>query len=159
MIDGTMSLDNPLDNWRFLLGKWRGESKDKYGGKGVIVTIAAFTEQPSDKFIMGMLEATKEGQLENRSTSMMFYDQEQGKFLRKSFFSYGWVNNEVEFHSSENEIRFGVVIQPPPKSFEGMRWRSFIKKFSGTRVILGLEVAKGDDEFKEFGATEFVKTV
>jgi hypothetical protein len=102
-------------------------------------------------YIMGRHEAVREGKIENQSISMMFYDKRNKKVLRKSFFSYGFVNNEVEYERTKNAIRFEVVLEPSPQSFDGMRWRSYIKKISETEIRDGLEVAKSGEDFTSYG--------
>ena len=62
--------------------------------------------EPSEKFIMGKHEAWNSGRLVNRSIGLLFYDFKVKKFRRKSFFSYGFVNNEVEYARTDDEIRF-----------------------------------------------------
>jgi hypothetical protein len=146
-----MSSNTPLDNWRFLVGEWKGGSEGQFGGKGTIESKATFIFEPSDRFIMGTHEAWREGALENKSITLLYYDQDAHRFIRKSFFSYGWCNNEVEYASNEHAIRFEVEIEPFPKSFEGMRWRSYITRVSDDEIRMGLEVAKKGEDFKIFG--------
>lgn len=99
-------------------------------------------------FIMAKGESWCEGRLRNKAISLLFYDKDEDKFRRKSFFSYGFVNNEVEYARSADEIRFDLTVEPLPKQFEGIRWRSFMRKISETQVAMGLEVAKEEEEFK-----------
>jgi hypothetical protein len=44
------------------------------------------------------------------------------------------------------------------KSFQGTRWRSFIRKLSEDKVAVGLEVAKEEEEFKSYGEMIMTKT-
>jgi len=149
---------SPLDDWRFLVGEWKGSSKDQFGEKGVTETAAIFSIEPSEKFIMGKHEAWNEGRLVNKSVSLLFYDNTVQKFKRKSFFSYGFVNNEVEYSRSNNEIRFEIEVEPLPKEFEGIRWRSYIRKISEKKMATGLELAREGEEFRTYGETLLVKT-
>lgn len=87
----------------------------------------------------------------------MFYDDVEQKFKRKTFFSYGFVNNEVEHSRSENEIKFDVTMEPLPKQFRGTRWRSFIRKISNNKLAVGLEVTKEGEAFKPYGEETLVK--
>lgn len=153
-----MSSGSPLDDWRFLVGEWKGSAKDQFGEKGVIEGTVVFSMEPSEKFIMGRHEARHEGRILNRSISLLFYDKSQQRFLRKSFFSYGFVNNEVENVRSNNEIRFDVQVEPLPKEFEGIRWRSYIRKISEKKVAMGLEMARKGEDFKRYGETVLIKT-
>lgn len=153
-----MSSDSPLNEWRFLVGEWKGTSKDEFGEKGIIESVVVFSLEPSERFIMAEGETWNEGRLVNRSISLLFYDSNEQKFKRKSFFSYGFVNNEVEYARSDKEIRFNIETEPLPKQFEGMRWRSYIRKISEKKIAMGLEMAKGEEDFKRYGETVLVKT-
>lgn len=153
-----MSSSSPLDKWRFLVGEWKGKSKDEFGEKGVTESVAVFSMEPSERFIMALGEAWNAGRLVNKSISLLFYDNNEQKFKRTSFFSYGFVNNEVEYAGNDNEIKFDIKIEPLPKQFKGIRWRSFIRKISENTVALGLEMAKGEEGFKRYGETVLVKT-
>ena len=88
----------------------------------------------------------------------MFFDGAEQKFKRKTFFSYGFVNNEVEYLRNEKEVRFDITMEPLSKSFQGTRWRSFTRKISEDKVAVGLEVTKESEEFKSYGETIMVKT-
>jgi hypothetical protein len=156
-----MSSGSPLDDWRFLVGKWksRTEAENQFGEKGVVEGEAVTTFEPSEKFIMTTGESRNEGQLLNRSVSILFYDPIVQKFRRKTFFSYGFVNNEVESSRGNGEIIFDITMEPLPKQFEGTRWRSFMRKISDTKIAVGLEVAKGNEDFKSYGETILTKVV
>ncbi len=152
-----MSSSSPLDEWRFLVGKWKGTAKDQFGEKGVTESVFVFTIEPSERFIMGKAEAWNEGRLVNRSISLLFYDKAEQRFRRKSFYSYGFVNNEVEYARDNNEIKFDVEVEPLPKEFEGIRWRSYIRKISEKKVAMGLELTKNEEDFRRYGETVAVK--
>jgi len=148
-----MNSENPLQDWHFLLGEWKGGSADQFGGEGEIKVTTIFSLELNGKYIMSKHEAHRDGKLENASIGLMFYDARNKLILRKTFFNYGFVNNEVEYERSENEIRFEVVLEPVPQSFDGMKWRSYIKKISESEIRLGLESAKDGEDFKSFGET------
>jgi len=107
---------------------------------------------------MALGEAWNVGRLVNKSVSLLFYDNNEQKFKRKSFFSYGFVNNEVEYTGNDNEIKFDIQVEPLPKQFEGIHWRSSIRKISENEIAMGLEMAKGEEGFKRYGETVLVKT-
>jgi len=153
-----MNPNSPLDEWRFLVGEWKSRAKDQFGEKGMIEGVAVFSMEPSEKFIMVSGESRCEGRLLNKSISLLFYDEAEQKFKRKSFYSYGFVNNEVEYARGNNEIRFNIEMEPLPKQFEGIRWRSYIKKISEKKVAMGLKMAKEGEEFRRYGETVLVKT-
>lgn len=149
---------SPLDDWKFLAGKWKGETKDQFGETETIKGTAVYSLDPSDSFIMEKREAWNGNRLVNKSISLMFYDEAEKKLKRKSFFSYGFVNNEVEYQRTEKEIRFDITMEPLSKNFQGTRWRSFIKKISEDKIAVGLEVAKEGEDFKSYGETIMAKT-
>jgi hypothetical protein len=153
-----MSSGSPLDDWRFLVGTWKGSAKDQFGEKGIIEGTVVFSLEPSEKFIMGKHEGYSESRLLSKSVTLLFYDSLKQKFRRKSFFSYGFVNNEVECAGNKDEIKFDVTMEPLPKSFEGTRWRSFLRKISDKELAMGLEVAKQGEEFKKYGESILHKT-
>ena len=147
-----MYSEDPLAAWHFLIGKWKGGSSDQFGGDGEIVATANFSMELG-KYIMGKHDAYRDGKLENASIGMMWYDVRNKKFIRKTFFSYGFVNNEIEYERSATELKFEVVLEPVPQAFDGMKWRSYIRKVSDTEIRLGLESAKEGEDFTSFGET------
>ena len=48
-----------------------------------------------------------------------------------------------------------MVIESHPHYVKGMVWRSYMRKESEDRVILGLESSKNDGQFEKFGDTIF----
>ena len=154
-----MVAGSSLDEWRFLIGTWKSSAKDQFGEKGVVEGVAVFSYEPSEAFIMAKGENSCESRLLNKSVSVLFYDSAEKKFRRKTFFSYGFVNNEVECGRSKDEIRFAITMEPLPKQFEGMRWRSFIRKISDDKVAMGLEVARDGKEFESYGESILERTV
>ncbi|MCJ7423840.1 hypothetical protein MUP01_06180 [Candidatus Bathyarchaeota archaeon] len=154
-----MSAASPLEEWRFLIGTWKGKADGgQFGQKGAVEGIGVFSCEPSAMFIMATGENWCEGQLLNKSISILFYDAVERKFRRKTFFSYGFVNNEVECSRTRNEVKFDVTMEPLPKQFEGTRWRSFIRRISDSKVAMGMEVAKEGEEFKSYGESILEKT-
>jgi hypothetical protein len=152
-----MSAGYPLDKWRFLIGMWKSSAKGQFGEKGVVEGVTVISYEPSEAFIMAKGENSCEGWLLYKSISILFYDNTEKKFRRKTFFSYGFVNNEVECARSKDEIRFDITMEPLPNQFEEMRWRSFIRKISDDKAAMGLEVAKKGEDFKNYGETILTK--
>jgi hypothetical protein len=152
-----LSAERPIEHWKFLLGEWKGIAEGEYQEKGKIESTAAFSLEPSDKYIMGRTESRKDGILVNRSISFMFYDGTEKKFRRKTVFSYGFVNNEVEYQSTADEIRFDVIVEPDHSGFINLKWRSYIRKISERRIVMGLESAKVGEEFNSYGKTIYEK--
>lgn len=152
-----MSSNSLLDEWRFLIGNWKGATKDQFGEKGVVESVAVFSLEPSEKFVMGRHEAWCEGRFVNKSITLLFYDKAADKFRRKSFFSYGFVNNEIECSRRDSEIKFDIEVEPLPKQFEGILWRSYIRRISEEKMAMGLEMARKGEEFKKYGETVYSK--
>ena len=153
-----MSSTSPLDEWRFLIGVWKGSTRGQFGEQESIEGTAVFSLEPSDKFIMEKRDAWSGARLVNKSIGLLFYDDTEQKFKRKTFFSYGFVNNEVECTRSKDEIKFDITMEPLQKNFQGTQWRSFIRKISDREVAVGLEVAKEGEQYKTYGETIMVKT-
>ena len=112
-----------------------------------------FLAELGEKFITGKHEAWKAGKLVHKGASFLYYDPRDEKFRRKDIYSYGLVNNKVEYTRTDKEIRFEAKSEPSPKAFEGIRWRSYIKKISDDKIAMGLEWAKGEGEFGLYGET------
>lgn len=155
-----MTSSSPLDEWRFLIGTWKGKAEGgQFGQKGTVEGIAVFSYEPSEMFITATGENWSEGRLLNKSISILFYDDTEKKFRRKTFFSYGFVNNEVESSRNSNEIIFDIEMEPKPKQFEGTHWRSFIRKISESKIAMGMEIATYGKEFKSYGESILEKTI
>ncbi|MHA1963249.1 MAG: hypothetical protein ACXACG_00895 [Candidatus Thorarchaeota archaeon] len=147
-----MTSGTPLDDWLFLIGEWRGKSKEsQFGGEGVVETSDTYTLEMNGIYIMGRHKSVRDGKIEHEGISIMFYDKRNKKVLRKTFFSYGFVNNEVEFERTEDFLHFDVVIEPVPQAFDGMKWRSYLRKVSNTETRDGLESAKSGEDFENYG--------
>jgi hypothetical protein len=142
-----------LDEWRFLVGTWKGRTKPgQFGEKGVIDGKAVFSFEPSESFIMGVGENRCEGRLLNKSISILFYDDGEKRLRRKTFFSYGFVNNEVECARTGDSVKFDITTEPLSKQVgPGMLWRSTVRKISETKIATGLEMAKPGQEFRSYG--------
>lgn len=110
-------------------------------------------------FITATGENLSEGRLLNKSISILFYDDTEKKFRRKTFFSYGFVNNELESSRNSNEIIFDIEMEPKPKQFEGTHWCSFMRKISESKIAMGMEIATPGKEFKSYGESILEKTI
>jgi hypothetical protein len=153
-------MTSPLDDWKFLIGTWKGKTKSgQFGEKGMIEGTAVFSYEPSESFIMGTGENRCEGRLLNKSISILFYDDGEKKFRRKTFFSYGFVNNEMECARTKDTIKFDITTEPLSKQVgPGMLWRSTLKRISDKKIATGLEMARPGQEFKSYGESILEKT-
>ena len=154
-----MSTESNLQDWLFLIGDWKGTSKLEtvVEGSGTIDTTATFTLEMGGTAIMGLHKATQGEKIINESIGILFFDVLNNKFRRKSFFSYGFVNNEVSYESSPQEIRFTVESEPLPPQFKEIRWRSYLVKVSPTTILLGLEQAKKGGAFQLYNEAKLEK--
>ncbi|MFX1562708.1 MAG: hypothetical protein ACFFDP_05325 [Promethearchaeota archaeon] len=152
-----MEKESPLTDWYFLLGKWKGTSEGQYNTVGKISSTIEFTLELNGKCIMAKHEAWTGKQFVNSSIGLLFYDQIENRFLRKVLYSYGFVNNDVEYTRNPTEIRFETTTEPLPRQFQGIHWHSYIKKNSETEIVLGMETSKNGKDFKLYGETVFQK--
>lgn len=152
-----MNSENPLQDWQFLIGEWKGGLKDQFNIIGELKVEATFSLRLDGQTIFSEFVTKKEDKIINQSISFMFYDILENTFRRKTLFSYGFVNNEVGYKVTTNEIRFNVTSEPLPKQFEGLRWRSYLIKVSETKILMGLEQAKEGGEFQLYGESVLTK--
>jgi hypothetical protein len=94
------------------VGEWKAAAvgDGEFGEEGVVEGKHIFTEVLGGKFIMGAHESWEGERYVHDSIDFMYYDPGSDRFLRKSAFSYGFVNNEVEYYRNERVIRFDVVM-------------------------------------------------
>ncbi len=154
-----MSTQSHLANWLFLVGEWKGSGKLEQAANHVepIETIATFTQEMGGTAIMGVFKSTQSGKIINESIGILFYDVLNETFRRKSFFSYGFVNNEVAFASTPQELWFTVESEPIPPQFKDLQWRSYIIKMSPTTIRLGLQQSKKGRDFQLYNETTLEK--
>ena len=146
-------MNDQLKELSFLLGKWKGKAEDQFGEKGVIESTSSFNQDPNEKFISGRTESWKDGKLVNSSHSFLIWDPNIFKYVQKSVFSYGWVNNEVGELNGDRLLFDILSIDGEPSFFKGVKWRSFIHRYSEKEIGSGLEVAKGGEPFHLYGET------
>jgi hypothetical protein len=58
----------------------------------------------------------------------MFCDEEENLLRRKTFFSYGFVKNEVEIYRDESMVRFEIDMEPVPEFFKGTKMEKLSTK-------------------------------
>lgn len=144
---------SPLDSLAFLVGRWRAETTDQFGEEGTIESTFEGSRDLGDRSFIIRGESHNAGRLVNSSIQLIIYDAGADKFVRKSLFSYGFINNE-EGNWEGDTLLFDVVkIDNEPSSFRGVRWRSFIRKYGDDEIGLGLYAAKPGEEFKPYGET------
>lgn len=144
-----------IDDWKTLIGEWKARSsqENEFGEEGYVDSVHKFKMDLGDGFITGR-ERSYQGDKEiHTMLSVLWYDGEEDLFRRKSFFSYGFVNNEVEYYRDENTLRFEITMEPITPFFKGTKWRSYITKVDDDTLIEGLESSKDGGEYTLLGET------
>lgn len=147
-------MSEALKRLEFLIGKWKGSAEGQFGEKGVIDSVFECAHEPSEKFIAIIDESRSNGKLVNKGASYIAWDPNINKYVRKSMFSYGWINNEVgDFHG--DRLTFDVTsMDGEPDYFKGLKWRSFIHKYSENQIGTGLQVSKQGEPFRLYGESK-----
>lgn len=146
-----------LNKWNFLIGTWKGVSDNQSQDEGNIITNAKFEFSPSDSFIHGIFESNNEEGLVNRGDYYLYVNPYDKNYLRKVIFSYGFVNNETSYYFDNSIIKFNTIVEPSPKQFEGITWKSFMKKNSEVEIEFGLENSTDGTNFKLYAKTKLYK--
>ena len=141
----------PLKRLDFLLGRWQSRAENQFGEKGVIEGSFECNHDPSDRFIAIVGESRSEGKLVNRAMSYLIWDEKVKKYVRKSLFSYGWILNEVGDLRGDRLVLDVVSIDGEPEYFRGMKWRSFVQKYSDNEIGTGLEASKDGGPYQLYG--------
>ena len=144
-------MSEAMKRLEFLIGKWRGKAEGQFGEKGIIDSVFECLHEPSEMFIAMIGESRSNGKQVNKSASYLMWDPNVNKYVRKSMFSYGWINNEVgDLHG--DRLTFNVIsMDSEPDHFKGLKWRSFIHKYSQNEIGTGLEVSKNSEPFRLYG--------
>ncbi|MHA1453526.1 MAG: hypothetical protein ACTSRD_11760 [Promethearchaeota archaeon] len=153
-----MSTDNRLSKWKFLLGKWESIPESHIGDPPCTINKVKITEYPNDKFLMLKSESWRDGVLTSNGLAVLYYDYSEQKFKMKAFFEYGFVNNYMEYESTDTEIKFETITESTPEGFETTHFRQYLKKDSETRFTITLDTATENQEYKKFYETTYEKT-
>jgi hypothetical protein len=141
-----------LDKLSFLLGKWRGRSVDQFGEKGVLESTSEVTRELGDHFIQIKGETKKDDLVINRSIYFITYDLKTKKYVHKRMWSYGFIENGEGQWQDQNTLMFQIAkFDNEPQWFEGMLWKSFIRRYSDNEIGHGLYAAKKGDDYKLYG--------
>jgi hypothetical protein len=141
-----------LDKLSFLLGKWKGRSVDQFGEKGVLESASECTRELGDHFLQIKGETRKDNVVINRSLYFITYDVKAKHYVHKRMWSYGFIENGEGQWEDPNTIMFQITkFDNEPQWFEGMLWRSFIRRYSDSEIGHGLFSAKKGEEYKLYG--------
>jgi hypothetical protein len=152
--DLEVAMGEAMKCLEFLIGKWKGRAEGQFGEKGVIDSVFECSHEPSEMFIAMIGESRSNGKQVNKSAAYLTWDPNVNKYVRKSMFSYGWINNEVgDLHG--DRLTFNVIsMDCEPDYFKGLKWRSFIHKYSQNEIGTGLEVSKNGEPFRLYGESK-----
>ena len=140
-----------LKRLEYLIGHWKSRAENQFGEKGIIEGTFECIHSPSGNCIAMIGESRSDGKLVNSAATYLIWDQNIRKYVRKSIYSYGWILNEVGILNGDRLILDVISIDGEPDYFKGIKWRSFVQKYSENEIGTGLEVAKADGPFKPYG--------
>ena len=141
-----------LDKLSFLLGRWRGRSVDQFGEKGVLESTSEVTRELGDHFIQIKGETRKDNVTINSALYFIIYDLKIKKYVHKRMWSYGFIENGEGLWEDQNTLVFQITkFDNEPRWFEGMLWKSFIRRYGDNEVGFGLYAAKKGEEYKLYG--------
>lgn len=148
-----------LDKLDFLLGRWKGRSTDQFGEKGVLESSFEYTRELGGRFVQAKGETRKNDEVLNQSIDLITYDSNAKKYIRKRFWSYGFIENCEGHWEDEDTIVFQITFDNPPPGFAGTQWRSFIRRYGDKEIGHGLLTAKKGEEYELYGESRAVRVV
>ena len=141
-----------LDKLSFLLGRWKGRSVDQFGEKGVLESTFEVTRELGDHFIQIKGETRKDNAVINSAVYFITYDLKIKKYIHKRLWSYGFIENGEGQWEDPNTLTFQIVkFDNEPQWFEGLLWKSFIRRYSDNEIGNGLYAAKKGEDYKLYG--------
>lgn len=142
-----------LERLDFLVGRWKGASKDQFGEKGIIESSLECTRELDGRFLQLRGESTKDGTVINRAVTFITFDSRAGKYISKRMWSYGFIENGEGRWEDDETLMFEIRFDNEPPPFAGTRWRSFIRRYSDNEIGHGLYNAKEGEQFQLYGET------
>ena len=147
-----------LDRLGFLVGRWKGSSKDQFGEQGLLESFGECTRELGNRFLQIKGETRKDGVAINKSLDFITYDSTIKKYVRKRLWSYGFIENGEGSWEDDNRIIFQITFNNAPPGFEGTLWRSFIRKYSDNEIGMGLLTSSKGEEYKLYGESRAFRT-
>jgi hypothetical protein len=138
----------------FLVGGWKGRSKNQFGEKGILDSTLECTREPSEQFLQLRGESRKDGKLLNRSIEFITYDARIRRYVSKRMWSMGFIENGVGGWKDRDTLVFQIKFDNQPKYFAGTLWRSFIRRYSENEIGHGLYTAKQGGRYRLYGETK-----
>jgi hypothetical protein len=141
-----------LDRLKFLVGRWKGSYADQFGEKGVLESRSECALVLGGRFLRIEGETRKDGAILNQSVVYIGYDSAKGKYFFKRMWSYGFTENAEGGWEDDNTLMFEFVeVDNKPPWFEGMKWRSFIRRYGEDEIGHGLYSSTKGEPFKLYG--------
>jgi len=143
-----------MDKLDFLLGCWRGKSEDQFGEKGVLESSSECIRILDGRFLRWDGETRKNGVPLNQSIQFISYDSAKKRYFFKRMWSYGFVENGEGTWENNDTLMFDIAsVDNRPAWFEGILWRSFIRKYSDSEIGHGLLTSKRGGPYELYGET------
>jgi hypothetical protein len=143
-----------LDKLSFLLGRWKGKTVDQFGEKGVLESTSEVTRELGDHFLHWKGETRKDGVLLNQAEDYITFDSKLKKYIRKKFWSYGFIENGEGEWEDENTLMFQITFNNAPMGFEGTLWKAYIRRYGNNEIGTGLLTAKKGEDYKLYGESK-----
>ena len=125
---------------------------DQFGEKGVLESTSEATRELGDHFIKIKGETRKDNVTINSALYFITYDLKIKKYVHKRMWSYGFIENGEGLWEDQNTLVFQITkFDNEPRWFEGMSWKSFIRRYGDNEVGFGLYAAKKGEEYKLYG--------
>lgn len=147
-----------LGRLEFLIGSWKGSTKDQFGQEGTLETTLDCKHEPSEKFVQLTGESRLEGRILNRGIEFIAIDTKKRKYIYKRFWSYGFIENGEGDWEDDDTLVFEIKYDNEPEYFSGTHWRSFIRRYGQNKIGTGLFSAKEGQPYKLYGETRLTRT-
>ncbi len=136
----------------FLVGRWKGKSVDQFGEEGTLESSSECARVLGGRFLRWEGETRKVGRLLNQSVQFIGYDSRVKRYVFKRMWSYGFIENGEGVLENGDTLVFDITsVDNQPAWFEGVSWRSFIRRYSDNEVGHGLLTSKGGGPFELYG--------
>ena len=143
-----------LDRLNFLIGRWRGKAENQFGEEGVLESSSECNKVLEGRFLRWEGETRKNGSLLNQSVQFVGYDSAQRNYVFKRMWSYGFIENGTGNWQDDSTLMFDInSVDNKPAWFEGMQWRSFIRRYGDNEIAHGLYASKQGGPFELYGET------
>jgi len=142
-----------LDRLDFLVGMWKGESRDQFGEKGTIVSKLECARVLDGRFLQLRGESLKDGAVLNQAVAFITFSPAKQKYISKKMWSYGFIENAEGTWEDDRTLMFQISYDNPPPAFAGTHWKNFIRRYGDDEIGHGLYTAKEGEPYTLYGET------